>query len=89
MRLAAIQFEHGVTEIQDAGLELIPFSPEMLNYSFETAATEHVIPAWMRRMGPAGRQFIAGTFNPKLGPVVGLRIEPDGSVVKNSVTPVS
>ncbi len=84
MRLAAIQLEQGVTENQDAGLELIPFSQEILNHSFETAAMEHVIPAWMRRMGPAGDLFIAGTFNSKLGPIVGLRIEPDGSVVRVS-----
>ena len=84
MRLAATQFEHGVTENQGAGLELIPFSPEILTHSFETAAMEHVIPAWMRRMGPAGDQFIAGTFNPKLGPIVGLRIEPDGRVIRVS-----
>ena len=82
LRLAAIQFEQGVTGNQDAGLELIPFSPEILNHSFETAAMERVIPAWMRRMGPTGDQFIAGTFNPKLGPIVDLRIEPDGSAVK-------
>ena len=82
LRLAAIQFEQGVTQNQDAGLELIPFSPETLSHSFETAAMERVIPAWMSRMGPAGDPFIAGTFNPKLGPIVGLRIEPDGSVVK-------
>ena len=87
LRLAAIQFEQGVTENKDAGLELIPFSPEILAHSFETAVMEHVIPAWMRRMGPAGRQFIDGTFNPKLGPIVGLRIEPDGRVLRVSPEP--
>ncbi len=82
MRLAAIQFEQGVTENQDAGLKLIPFSRETLTHSFETAAMEHVIPAWMRRMGRAGNPFVSRAFNPKLGSIVGLRIEPDGSVVK-------
>ncbi len=82
MRLAAIQFEQGVTENKDAGLELIPFSRETLTHSFETAAMEHVIPAWMRRMGHAGSPFVSRAFNPKLGSIVGLRIEPDGSVVK-------
>ena len=82
MRLAAVQFEKGLTENQDAGLELIPFSPDILTHSFETAAMEHVIPAWMRRMGRAGSPFVSRAFNPKLGPIVGLRIESDGLVVK-------
>ena len=85
LRLAAIQFEQGVIENSEAGLELIPFSREIMAKSFETAVIDYVIPGWMRRMGQAAHSFVNRTFNPKVGLVVGLQIDPDGSVVKVSL----
>ena len=82
MRLAAIQNEMGLIKNQDSGLEFLPFSAEMYQHSL-TAAIEHVIPSWLRRVGyPWGGRDIVNVFNSKVGPVVGLRIGPNGRVIR-------
>ena len=88
LRISAIQNEMGqiknTTERgagQDA-MEFVPFSDEMNFRSLNTAVMEHVVPAWVNRVGDTSHPIIADTFNNKVGPIVGLRIEPDGTVVK-------
>ena len=51
--------------------------------SFDVAMNS-VIPGWVDRLGGASYPIIADTFNNKLGPIVGLRINPDGRVVKTN-----
>ena len=80
LRLASIQNIMGVVRNVDSGLELVEFSPELQKHSFEVAAMQHVIPAWINRLkGDTGPIEL---FNQKIGPKVGVRIESDGSVVK-------
>ncbi len=86
LRLAAIQNEMGLIENRDAGLEFIPFSTEVKLHSLNTAVMEYVIPAWVNRVGDTSHPIITDTFNRKIGPIVGLRIEPDGSVTKVPIT---
>ena len=88
LRISAIQNEMGqvknTTERgagQDA-MEFVPFSDEMNFRSLNTAVMEHVVPAWVNRVGDTSHPIIADTFNNKVGPIVGLRIEADGTVVK-------
>ena len=88
LRISAIQNEMGqiknTTERgagQDA-MEFVPFSDEMNFRSLNTAVMEHVVPAWVNRVGDTSHPIIADTFNNKVGPIVGLRIETDGTVVK-------
>ena len=90
LRLSAIQNEMGLLkntsdDPRGAGLdamEFVPFSDEMNFRSLNTAVMEHVVPAWVNRVGDASHPIIADTFNNKVGPIVGLRIEADGSVVQ-------
>ena len=49
--------------------------------SFDVALMRYVLPGWIRRMGGADDPIIQ-VFNEKVGPLVGLRINPDGTVVK-------
>ena len=77
LRLAAIQNEVGIEKNLREGLELVEFSPEIQSRSENTAITR-VIPGWIRRLGGAGHPIIS-VFNEKVGPLVGLRINPDGS----------
>ena len=92
LRLAAAQSGMGLfklTSEEGAGrdrMEFVPFSFEMKSRSFYTAAMEHVVPAWVDRVGDTWHPIIADTFNSKIGPIVGLRIERDGSVVKVPIT---
>ena len=82
LRLAAIQNIMGVARNVDAGLELVEFGPELQKHSFEVAAMQHVIPAWINRL--KGDTGPIDLFNQKIGPKVGVRIEADGSVVKTN-----
>ena len=81
LRLASIQNEMGLLKNTTAGLEFVEFSDEMNFRSLNTAVMEHVVPAWVNRVGDASHPIIADTFNNKVGPIVGLRIEADGTVV--------
>ena len=80
LRLAPAQNEVGLTRLQDAGMEYIPFSLELQRLSRQ-AVVDLVIPAWINRVGRTNDPIITDTFNNKVGPIVGLRIERDGRVV--------
>ena len=86
-RLAPAQILASVQENIDAGLKPIEFSSELEQHSFNVALMQHVIPAWLRYLGyPARGSDAVALFNDSAGPYVGLRIEPDGTVVKGSIT---
>ena len=86
LRLSAIQNSIALQRNIDAGLEFVEFGPEMRQASFE-AARDSVVPYWLQRIGyPDEAQDTVAVFNDKVGPVVGLRIERDGSVVEVPIT---
>ncbi len=87
MRLASIQNETGVLKLQAAGMELVEFSQELKDYSYNNAVLGRVLPNWVKRVGGPASQW-AKIFNEKATPVVGLRIEPDGKIAKVPVTKV-
>ena len=80
LRLASIQNEVGLTKLQDAGMDYIPFSTEMRQL-IRQATFHSVIPQWLSRVGDASDPIITDTFNRKVGPIVGMRIERDGTVI--------
>ena len=88
LRLAAIQNEIGLiknTTERGAGqyaMQFLPFSDEVNSRSLDTAVMEQVVPAWVNRVGDTSHPIVADTFNRKLGPIVGLRIQADGTVVR-------
>ena len=92
LRLASIQNEMGLIKLttgRGAGrdkMEFVPFSYEIKYRGLDTAAAKHLVPAWVNRVGDPTHPIIADTFNNKVGPIVGLHIEADGSVVKIPIT---
>ena len=81
LRLGAIQNELGLQKNIDAGLEYIEFGPEMRALSDNAVMTE-VVPNWVDRVGGPDAPFV-GVFNKAIGPIVGLTIESDGTIIKN------
>ena len=82
LRVAAIQNEVGVLKNTKAGLELVPFSADVKDRSTNEAFFNNVLPSWIKRVGGGNKPIITDVFNPKVGPLVGLRIEANGSVTK-------
>ena len=81
LRLTSIQSVVWVQKNIDTGMELVEFTPELAEYSLNTAAIEHVIPGWLGRLGYPGKNDDAvAMFNEHVGPYVGVSIGPDGSV---------
>lgn len=82
LRLAAIQNEVGVKKNELAGLINVPFSEELQALS-EQAVLNNVVPGWINRVGDLDHP-IFGIFNEKVSPIVNIRIEADGTVVKTN-----
>ena len=80
LRLAAIQNEVGVKKNELAGLTNVPFSDELHDLSNQ-AVLNNVVPGWINRVGNMDDP-IFDIFNEKITPIVGIRIEDDGTVVK-------
>ena len=92
LRLAPVQNEMGLIKLTtELGvgrdkMEFVPFSYDIRYRGLDTAAAEYVVPRWVNRVGNTRDPIIADSFNNKIGPIVGLRIEADGSVVKVPMT---
>ena len=80
LRYVAIMDTQEFVRNVEAGLEFVQFSPEVLEHSFSVATIGQVIPSWVNRLGSVDNPFI-DVFNEKVGPVVGIHIEADGTVV--------
>jgi len=80
LRIGSIQNEVGILRNTKQGMEYLEFSPELRALS-DKAVIERVIPNWAKRVGGPASPW-AKIFNEKVGPVVGFRVEADGSAVK-------
>jgi TRAP-type C4-dicarboxylate transport system substrate-binding protein len=80
IRVSPAWNDTGVPKLVAAGLQLIEFSPELKQRSYEVAI-EKVIPNWVKRIGGPDSEM-AKIFNEKIGPLVAVKINPDGSVSK-------
>lgn len=87
LRLASIQSITDLQSIQETGLEFVEFGPQIRQMSFQ-AGYEQVVPELVDRLdyNADRRKEIVDVFNNQVGPLVGLRIEPDGQVVKTRIT---
>ena len=63
-------------------MEFVPFSEEMTFRSLNTAVMEHVVPAWGEPGGRHEPSHHCGHIQQQGRPIVGLRIDADGNVVK-------
>jgi TRAP-type C4-dicarboxylate transport system substrate-binding protein len=80
LRIGAAQNEAGLQRNINAGMEFVEFSPELKARS-EATAIERVMPSWIKRIGGPDAPF-AKIYNEKVAQLVGLKINPDGSLTK-------
>ena len=83
--MTAIHNEFWISENIETGMEIVPFSRELLSRSLNVAVMERVLPGWVYQIGDPSHPIIY-TFRNFLSPIVGLRIELDGSVLKVPIT---
>ena len=70
----------------DAGLEYQEFSPELMSHMRNVVATEHVVPGFISRQDDDSRDDIIALFNEKVAPIVGVKINPDGTTERVPIT---
>ena len=68
-----------------AGMEYMEFSPEIRD-AIGQIAMERVLPNWVKRIGGPDTE-VAQIFNDKVGPLVGVNINPDGTVSASNASP--
>ena len=69
----------------DAGLEFIQFTDEMKQIQADIAVPINVLPNWIKRVGGPDAEIV-DVFNEKISPIVGLKINDDGTTSKVPVT---
>ena len=70
----------------DAGLEYQEFSPELMSHMRNVVATEHVVPGFISRQDDDSRDDIIALFNERIAPIVGVKINPDGTTERVPIT---
>ncbi len=77
-RVTPVLSRLGIPKLLDEGMTYNPFSEEVRNFLFEEVALKRVVPQWVNRVGGPDTEAVA-LFNKTVGPVAGIRINPDGS----------
>ena len=78
LRVSPILGEIGIPRAVETGLEYSEFSPELWDYIFNEVVLNRIVPKWVERTGGPDSDAVA-LFNEVASPVVGVRINPDGS----------
>ena len=69
----------------DAGLEFIQFTDEMKEVQKNIAVPINVLPNWIKRVGGPDTDIVR-LFNEKISPIVGLKINDDGTTTQVPIT---
>ena len=77
-RVTSILSSLGIPKLLDEDMIYIPFGDEIKDYMFEEVGIKRVIPNWVSRVGGTDTEAVE-IFNRTVGPVAGVKIEPDGS----------
>jgi TRAP-type C4-dicarboxylate transport system substrate-binding protein len=69
------------------GIQVIPFSEDIVHHIAGVVLPQNVIPDWLRRLGyPGKNEDAVRIFNEHAGPYIGLTIEADGSISMTAIT---
>ena len=72
---------------QALGVEVVPFSDEIVSHIQTVVIPEYVIPGWLQRLGyPGNNEDIVAIYNEKVSPYIGLWVNDDGSINQVPIT---
>ena len=72
---------------QQSGLEIVPFSEEMVEHIQTVVFPEYVLPGWVKRLGyPGKNDATIDAFNEYISPYIGIQINEDGSLSEVPIT---
>ena len=87
LRLSPFQNVIPVQINQQLGVELVPFSEEIIQYIRKVVLPEHILPGWLDRLGyPGSNEAIIEALNNKISPYMGYWINEDGSIREVPIT---
>ena len=87
LRLAPFQNVIAPTINQTLGIEVVPYSDEIISHIHAVVIPEHVIPGWLQRLGYPGKgEDIVAIYNEKVSPYTGLWVNDDGSIKQVPIT---
>ncbi len=87
LRLAPFHNLVPVQVNQQLGVEIVPFSEEMVEHIQTVVFPEHVLPGWVKRLGyPGKNDATISAFNEKVSPYIGIQINEDGSLSEVPIT---
>ena len=78
LRAAPILGETGIPRAVETGLQYSEFSPELWDHILNEVVLNRIVPKWVERTGGPDSDAVA-LFNKEAAPIVGVRINPDGS----------
>ena len=82
LRVGSIQNELGLQKNIDAGMTYVEYPPEVRALS-DQAVIDDVMPNWVERVGGPD-QSIVQVFNEKIGTIVGIEVQADGSAIRTN-----
>lgn len=87
LRLSPFQNVIPVQVNQQLGVQLVPFSEEIIQHIQKVVLPEHVLPGWLARLGyPGSNEAIIEATNNKVSPYMGYWINDDGSIREVPIT---
>lgn len=87
LRLAPFENVIGLQINMALGVQLVPFSQEIMDHIRNVVVPEHVFPGWLRRLGfPGKNEDVIKASNEKASPYTGWWVNDDGTIKTVPIT---
>ena len=87
LRLVPFDNLYAIEANRTLGMQLVPFSPELLEHIDTVVLPDHIYPGWLDRLGFPGRnENVIAIANEKVSPYMGLWLNEDGSISQVPIT---
>ena len=87
LRLAPFDNLYSIEANRTLGMQLVPYSSEILEHIDNVVLPQHVLPGWLERLGFPGRnENVIAIANDKVSPYLGIWFNEDGSISQVPIT---